>query len=260
VSALRRIPWLGLLVVALCLAGWEVAARSRPDLAIHFPPASVVLRALAGIVWSGDLAVHALASLRRFAEGYLLAAVLAVGGGLVLGLSRRLHALVEPLIELLRPMPSVAIIPVAILFLGIGDQMKVAVTVYACAWPILLNTIDGVRSVDRVLVATAATFRLSAWQRFWKVMLPAASPQIVTGLRVSLAIALVLVTTSEMVVSNDGLGYYVLDLQRSFQMAEMYAAVVALGLIGYALNRLFLLLDGRIMGWYRGSTRKEEIL
>jgi len=84
-------------------------------------------------------------------------------------------------------MPSVAIIPVAILFLGIGDEMKVAVTVYACVWPILLNTIDGVRSVDRVLVATAATFRLSAWPRFWKVVLPAASPQIVTGLRVSLA-------------------------------------------------------------------------
>ncbi len=227
---------------------------------MHFPPASAVLRALAGIAWSGDLATHALASLRRFAEGYVLASVLAVGAGLVLGLSRRLHALVEPLIELLRPMPSVAIIPVAILFLGIGDQMKIAVTVYACSWPILLNTIDGVRSVDRVLVSTAATFRLTPWQRFWKVMLPAASPQIVTGLRVSLAIALVLVTTSEMVVSNDGLGYYVLDLQRSFRMAEMYAAVVALGLIGYALNRLFLFLDGLTMGWYRGATRKEEIL
>ena len=256
----RGIPWLGLLVVAVCLAAWEAAARARPDLAIHFPPASAVFRALAGIVWSGDLVIHALASLRRFAEGYVLAAVLAVGGGLVLGLSRRLHALVEPLIELLRPMPSVAIIPVAILFLGIGDQMKIAVTVYACSWPILLNTIDGVRSVDRVLVSTAATFRLSSWQRFWKVMLPAASPQIVTGLRVSLAIALVLVTTSEMVVSNDGLGYYVLDLQRSFQMAEMYAAVVALGLIGYALNRLFLFLDSLTMGWYRGATRREEIL
>jgi len=256
---MRRIPWLGLLVVAVGLIVWEAAARAHHDLAVHFPPASAVLWALGGIVWSGELATHALASLRRFAEGYVLAAGLAVGAGLVLGLSRRLHATLEPLIELLRPMPSVAIIPVAILFLGIGDRMKIAVTVYACAWPILLNTIDGVRSVDRMLVATAATFRLSPWQRFWKVMLPAASPQIVTGLRVSLAIALVLVTTSEMVVSNDGLGYYVLDLQRSFQMAEMYAAVVALGLIGYALNRLFLLLDSRVMGWYRGATRKEEI-
>ena len=246
---MRRIPWLGLLVVGLCLAAWEAAARSRPDLAVHFPPASAVLLALGEIVRSGDFFLHVLASLRRFAEGYLLASVLAVSVGLVLGVSRRLHRVVEPLIELLRPMPSVAIIPVAILFLGIGDRMKIAVTVYACSWPILLNTIDGVRSVDRVLVSTAATFRLSPWQRFWKVMLPAASPQIVTGLRVSLAIALVLVTTSEMVVSNDGLGYYVLDLQRSFQMAEMYAAVVALGLIGYLLNRIFLFVDARVMGW-----------
>jgi len=132
--------------------------------------------------------------------------------------------------------------------------------VYACSWPILLNTIDGVRSVDRVLVATAATFRLTPWERFWKVMLPAASPQIVTGLRVSLAIALILVTTAEMVVSDDGLGYYVLESQRTFQMPQMYAAVVALGVIGYALNRLFLALDGWAMAWHKGLTRKEEIL
>ena len=178
----------------------------------------------------------------------------------LLGLLPWLRELTEPVLEFFRAIPPPAIIPIVMLLLGITDTMKIAVIVSGAVWPILLNTIDGVRSVDRVLVATAATFRLSPWQRFWKVILPAASPQIVTGLRVSLAIALVLVTTSEMVVSNDGLGYYVLDLQRSFQMAEMYAAVVALGLIGYALNRLFLLLDGRVMGWYRGATRKEGIL
>ena len=257
---MRRVPWLGLAIVALCLAAWEAAARGRPDLAAYFPPASVVFVALTEIVRSGDLAGHMVASLRRFAEGYALAAALAVGAGLCFGVWRRLHALFEPLIELLRPMPSVAVIPVAILFLGIGDEMKIAVTVYACSWPILLNTIDGVRSVDRVLVATAATFRLTPWERFWKVMLPAASPQIVTGLRVSLAIALILVTTAEMVVSDDGLGYYVLESQRTFQMPQMYAAVVALGVIGYALNRLFLALDGWAMAWHKGLTRKEEIL
>ncbi|MNC86753.1 putative aliphatic sulfonates transport permease protein SsuC [compost metagenome] len=119
---------------------------------------------------------------------------------------------------------------------------------------------DGVRSVDRVLFATAATFRLSPWALFWKVVLPAASPQIVTGLRVSLAIALILVTTSEMVVSNDGLGYYVLESQRTYRMPQMYAAVVALGVIGYALNRLFLAIDGWAMAWHKGLTRKEGIL
>ena len=89
-------------------------------------------------------------------------------------------------------------------------------------------------------------------------MLPAAAPQIATGLRVSLAIALILVTTSEMVVSNDGLGYYVLESQRTFQMPQMYAAVVALGVIGYALNRLFLALEARVLAWHKGATRREE--
>jgi len=257
---MRRIPWSGLAVLAAFLIAWEVWARARTDMAAFFPPASEVLVTLWQIVASGELAEHVAATMKRFAAGYSLAAVLSVGAGLCLGLWRPLYNLFEPLIELLRPMPSPATIPIAILFLGIGDEMKVAVTVYACSWPILLNTIDGVRSVDRVLVATAGTFRLSPWARFWKVMLPAASPQIVTGLRVSLAIALILVVTSEMVVSNDGLGYYVLESQRAFQMPQMYAAVVALGIIGYALNRLFLAVDGWAMAWHKGLTRKEEIL
>ncbi len=257
---MRRIPWLGLALLLGGLLAWEGAARARPELANFFPPASQVLLTLARILGDGELAEHIAATLRRFAEGYGLAAGLAVAAGLCLGIWRPLYSLVEPLIELLRPMPSPATIPIAILFLGIGDEMKVAVTVYACSWPILLNTIDGVRSVDRVLVATAATFRLSPWARFWKVMFPAASPQIVTGLRVSLPIALILVTTGEMVVSNDGLGFYILDRQRAFQMAEMYAAIVALAVIGYGLNRAFLALDGRAMAWHKGFTRKEEIL
>lgn len=255
---MRRIPWSGLAVLAAFVLAWEVWARASGELAAFFPPASQVLATLWQMLVGGELAEHTFATLRRFAQGYVLAAALSVTAGLCLGLWRPLYNLFEPLIELLRPMPSPATIPIAILFLGIGDEMKVAVTVYACSWPILLNTIDGVRSVDRVLVATAGTFRLSSWARFWKVMLPAASPQIVTGLRVSLAIALILVVTSEMVVSNDGLGYYVLESQRTFQMPQMYAAVVALGIIGYALNRLFLALDGWAMAWHKGLTRRED--
>jgi ABC-type nitrate/sulfonate/bicarbonate transport system permease component len=254
---MRRVPWTGLAVLAACLLAWEAWARWRVDLAAYFPPASEVLATLARLLSSGELAPHIAATMRRFAEGYGLAAVLAVGAGLVLGLTRWLYNALEPLIELLRPMPSPATIPIAILFLGIGDEMKVAVTVYACSWPILLNTVDGVRSVERLLFATAATFRLSRWARFWKVVLPAAAPQIATGLRVSLAIALILVTTAEMVVSNDGLGYYVLESQRTFQMPQMYAAVVALGVIGYALNRLFLALEARALAWHKGATRRE---
>lgn len=260
VIAVGRIPWKGLLVLGALLGLWDLSSRLLPLIGNYFPPATEVFVTLAAIIGSGEILLHAAASLTRFVEGYALAATIAVSAGLCLGLWRPLYTLFEPLIELLRPMPSPATIPIAILFLGIGDEMKVAVTAYACSWPILLNTIDGVRSIDPVLMNTAATFRLSAWERFWKVTLPAASPQIVTGLRVSLAIALILVTTSEMVVSNDGMGFYILDLQRSFRIREMYAAIVALAVIGYALNRLFLALDGWIMAWHKGLTRKEEIL
>jgi len=219
-----------------------------------------VLLTLGEALASGELFTHIAASLSRFLKGYALAAALAVSLGLCLGLWRPLYNLFEPVIELLRPMPSPATIPIAILFLGIGDEMKVAVTAYACSWPILLNTIDGVRGIDPVLIHTAATFRLNAWQRFRKVILPAASPQILTGLRVSLAIALILVTTSEMVISNDGLGFYILDMQRSFEIRRMYAGILAVALVGYLLNWLFLALDGWAMAWHKGLTRKEEIL
>jgi ABC-type nitrate/sulfonate/bicarbonate transport system permease component len=254
---LPRLPWSGLAVLAAALLAWEGLARGLPGLADYVPPASGVLVTLGTIGTGGELLVHARASLLRVALGFALAALVAVTAGVLLGASRRLYSFVEPVIELLRPMPSPATIPIAILFFGIGDEMKVVVTAYACTWPILLNTIDGVRGVDRVLRQTAATFRTGPGRTLVHVVVPAAAPQIVTGLRVSLAIALILVTTSEMVVANDGLGFYILDLQRSFRIPEMYAAIVALAGLGYLLNRAFLAVDARVMAWHKGATRKE---
>ncbi|HBA40067.1 MAG TPA: hypothetical protein DCZ05_10090 [Deltaproteobacteria bacterium] len=179
--------------------------------------------------------------------------------GIVLGYFKLAYSLSESLIEFLRPMPSVAIIPVAILFLGIGDAMMVAVTVYACAWPILINTIAGVKNIDRTLINTARTFGLGRWKALRKIVLPAASPYIVTGLRVSLAIALILVTTSEMIVGVSGLGFFILDEERSLRTDNMYAGIFLVALLGYGLNRLFLVLEKRAMAWHRRMTAGEQI-
>ena len=160
----------------------------------------------------------------------------------MLGYFRFLHSLLATSIELLRPMPSVAIIPVAILLLGIGDGMIVSVTVYASVWPILINTIDGVRSVDPTLIDTGRTFGLSSWRILRQIILPAASPYIVTGLRIGLSIALILVTTAEMIAGSKGLGFFILDEERAMNSANMYAGIVVVALLGYTLNRLFLLL------------------
>jgi len=146
---------------------------------------------------------------------------------------------------------------VAILMLGIGDSMIVAVTVYATVWPILINTIDGVRHIDSTLVDTGRTFGLSRWRILWQIILPGASPYIVTGLRIALAIALILVTTAEMVAGSKGLGFFILDEERSMNSSNMYAGVVIVAALGYALNRLFLALESRVMRWRHGMVARE---
>jgi len=129
---------------------------------------------------------------------------------------------------------------------------------FSCAWPILLNTIDGVRNLDGVLLNTARTFGLSRRKIIWQVILPACAPQIATGLRVSLPIMLILVVISEMVGSADGIGYFVLDSQRRFKVAQMYAGMLALALLGYLLNQLFNLIYHLILPWHWAMMRRRE--
>lgn len=249
----QRINFAGLAVFAALLLLWEYASRAA-GLESYFPPPSRVLGSLADPAVARALAGHLAGTLGRFFAGYFLAAALAVGAGLVLGYSRTAYGLFEVLIELLRPLPSVAIIPVAILVFGIGDAMMIAVAVYAAAWPILLATVDGVGGIDRTLIDTGRTFGLGRWRILRRVALPAAAPYIATGLRVSLPIALILVTTAEMVAGSSGLGYYILDEERSLHTVAMYAGIVVIALAGYALNRLFVALERRALAWHRGAT------
>jgi ABC-type nitrate/sulfonate/bicarbonate transport system permease component len=171
-----------------------------------------------------------------------------------MGRSKKINNLLEPLVEMLRPIPSAAIIPVAILFFGIFDSMKIFVISFACVWPILLNTIDGVKSIDRTLIETGMTFNLTKKQFLFKIVLPGASPNIVTGMRISLAISLILAITVEMISGNNGLGFFILDAERSFKYPEMYAGILLIGVIGYLINTIFLKSTNRVMEWHKGFT------
>ena len=135
--------------------------------------------------------------------------------------------------------------------------MKIFVIFFSCAWPILLNTLDGVRNIDRVLLYTARTFGLSPWRTIGQVILPACSPHILTSLRVSLPITLILVVISEMVGSTDGIGYFILDAQRRFKVSQMYAGMLALAMLGYVLNQLFRLLHRSLLSWHWGLTQRK---
>lgn len=255
-NSLRQFNWLGWLWFAALLLLWEMASHVMPGLRIYVPPISQIFASLGQLLSSGAIANHFFVSLGRFFAGYLIAAAIAVSLGVVLGYFRYLHSLMEMLIELLRPMPSVAIIPVAILMLGVGDWMIVAVTVYACIWPILINTIDGVKNIDRTLVDTGRTFGLSGSRILRRIILPGASPYIVTGLRIALSIALILVTTAEMIAGSKGLGFFILDEERSMNSGNMYAGIILVAAAGYALNRVFLILEYRAMKWRHGLTAR----
>ena len=258
-SRAANFNWAGALVFLASLLLWEYGARSTPRLQLYFPPVSQVIIALAQTLSSGQIASHLLTTLARFFAGYVAAALIAVTLGTVLGYFRFVHSLLDIVIELLRPMPSVAIIPVAILSLGIGDAMIIAVTVYATVWPILINTIDGVRHIDRTLIDTGRTFGLRRPQILRRVVLPAALPYVVTGLRIGLSIALILVTTAEMVAGSKGLGFFILDEERSMNSSNMYAGIILVAALGYALNRLFLVWESRAMRWRRGMGAREAL-
>ena len=248
----------GLLFLLGLLAVWELVAQAEWVNPLIVPPLSKILRIFSELVFSGQIPLQILVSMKRAAAGYFLAVAVFIPLGIFMGLSPTVYRLFEVIVEMLRPVPPPVVIPVALLFFGLGDEMKIFVIFFSCAWPILLNTVDGVRGLDLVLLNTARTFGLPRRKIIWQVILPACAPQIATGLRVSLPIMLILVVISEMVGSTDGIGYFVLDSQRRFRVAQMYAGMLALALLGYALNQLFNLLQRLVLPWQRGMGRRGD--
>ena len=181
-----------------------------------------------------------------------------VGGGIALGLSPVLRRVSAPIVEFLRAIPAPALLPFALLVLGVGNDSKIFVIAFVCLWPILLNAIDGVSSVDPTLVDTGRVYRIPARDRLTHVVLPAAAPQIFAGMRTSLSLALILMVISEMVASSNGIGYFVLQAQRSFAIPEMWSGIILLGLLGYAFNAVFLLIERRVLAWHRGARAASE--
>jgi ABC-type nitrate/sulfonate/bicarbonate transport system permease component len=240
----------GLLFLLSLLVAWEIIAQVEWINPLVVPPLSRILKIFWDSTISGQIPMQVAVSMKRAALGYFLAAAVFIPLGIVMGLSQRVHRALEVVVEMLRPVPPPVVIPVALLIFGIEDEMKIFVIFFSCSWPILLNTIDGVRGLDWVLLNTAKTFRLSRTRTIWQVVLPAASPQIMTGLRVSLPIMLILVVISEMVGSTDGIGYFILDSQRRFRVAQMYAGMFALAILGYTLNQLFNLFYRSLLSWH----------
>jgi ABC-type nitrate/sulfonate/bicarbonate transport system permease component len=166
-----------------------------------------------------------------------------------MGRLKPVHDLLEPLLEMLRPLPKVALLPPLMLLLGLGIGFKVTIVALGVFFPVVVNTIQGARGVDRTLVDCARTFGRGSGALLWRVILPAAAPMILAGMRVGLGLALILVVLAEMLAGTGGLGYLIVDMQRSFRIVDMYAWLVLLALLGYALNAVFVALERRFVVW-----------
>lgn len=244
--------WPGFVLFLLILATWEYASAHNLVDQVSVPRVSDIVISWIASVKNGQLLAALAPSLGRIFAGFALAVVVAVPLGLAMGSIGLIYRLLEPLTEFIRPIPAAAYIPVAILFLGIGNEMKVFVVFLACLFPVLLNTYGGVRGVDPVLIDTGRTFGVPRLKALWQIVLPAALPNILTGMRISLGIALIVVVVAEMIAGNSGIGYYILDMQRSFRIPDMFAGIFTLGILGFIINFAFLKVEQHFLRW-RGT-------
>jgi ABC-type nitrate/sulfonate/bicarbonate transport system permease component len=252
---LRRVG-LTLGLPVLLLAVWWFASADSTD--FFFPPLSQIAESLVDEWFGPRLLADVVPSVLRLSAGYALAVAVAVSLGVLIGTSRTVRGLLEPVLEFFRAIPPPVLVPIFMLLFGIGDGMKVIVIAFGCMWPILLNTVEGVRSVDSVLSDTARTYGITGTARLRKLVLRAASPQIFAGLRQGLSVAIILMVISELFAASNGLGFAVVQAQRSFAIPETWAGMLMLGLLGFLLAMLFRIVENRSLAWYYGLRRAQR--
>lgn len=250
---LRRTA-LGIATVVVLLAAWESLARINKT--VYVPPVTTIATTFVHEWFSPQFRDQAVPSLLRMFAGYAIASICGVAVGVVIGAYRPLYRLVDPVLQFLRAIPPTAIIPVGILLIGIGDTMKILVIAFGAFWPILVNSVDGARSVPQERLDTARIFGLSSRSTLLTVIFPSALPGVFAGLRTGLSIAFIMIVVSEMIGSTNGLGYYILQAQRTFAIPEMYGGIVLLAILGYCLNAGFVAVEHRILAWHHGQSAR----
>lgn len=235
--------------LAVLFLVWEAAARSKPDLALMLPPPSEVFTAAVELVRQGTLQRDILASLKRVFVALGFATAIGLPLGLLLGMSKRLAWFFEPIINFFRPIPPLAWIPLSILWLGISEAQNQFIIFLGAFFPILLNSVQGVRQVDRQLVRAALTLGASPPVIAWTVLIPGALPSIFVGFRVGTGIAWMALVAGELVAASSGLGYLIMQGRLLFRPDYIIVGMVVIGLIGLVLDALIRLVQGWIMRW-----------
>ena len=240
-----------LLVPLAILAAWQLWTVHAHS--VKFPRLSTILVEFRHMWLFSQFGEHVVPSLERIGIGYGIAVLAGIALGVPLGLVPLLRKVAMPHLEYWRAMPPPALLPISIVVLhSIGNLQKISFIAFFCFFPVLLNTIDGVRAIDPTLVDTARSYGIPWHERIRRLVLPAAAPQIAAGMRNSLSLAVIMMVLSEYFSSTNGVGYVLLISKNTFQLAPMWAAIVLIGVLGYVLNVLFLLAERRVLAWHRG--------
>jgi len=239
------------IAIILFLLLWETLPRTGVVSPAFLPPLSTVLETAWQLYQSGQLGTHFFASIQRSIIGFALALAIAIPLGLVIGWYKLVAETLNPLLELFRNTTALALMPLFILFLGIGEASKISLLVYACTWPILLNTITGVQTVDPLLIKSARTMGLKPHQLFRKVILPASVPTIFVGIRLAGAISILALVAVEMFGAKAGLGYLIMYSQFSFEIPQMFVGILVITLVGLSFNYILIGLEKYFTAWKR---------
>jgi len=264
VRLIARIGWQLILPASLLVLWWLWSERSG---SIYFPPLSKILVTFKDEWLGSGFLQEAIPSLRNLVIGYSVGVFLGVIVGVVVGLIMPIQSVLSPLIEFGRAMPPPAVLPFAILVFGIGSTMTIGIISFGIVFVVLLNTIDGVRSIDPTMQEMAKAYRFRRRDRLTALIMPAASPSIVAGMRTALSLGLLMMIVSEMAASTRGIGFYTLQAEENFNYRDMWAGMILLAIIGYILNLLFDRFERRVLFWQvrtsgtrmtRGVNRKNE--
>ncbi|MGO4382822.1 ABC transporter permease [Specibacter sp. RAF43] len=247
----------GVVGFLVLIAAGEVVGRSGIVPPSYLPPSSIIIVRAGELLLDGEFLAHAAATLVAWGAGLALAMLLAIAIGILAGTSGLVYRASSALVEFLRPIPSVALIPIAMLILGTGIEMKIALTVYAAFWPIFFNTISGVHDVDPTAKDTAASFNYSRWGVLTRVTLPSAAPHIYTGIRIASAVVLVVAISAEILAGGDaGIGTLIYQASITGAHADtVYAATVLTGVLGLGINSALVYVEQRMLFW-KNSERK----
>ena len=252
-------------LVAALLLTWEVALAGR-DL-FQFKPPSVIFAKLYETWLSGPPSQlfmteavwrDIVPSLLRALGGWALGAIVGIATGIVAGLFPGARGYIDPVVSYLRSIPKAALVPTFIIVFGASETTRVLAIAASTIWLVLMNTMHGVRTLDPVMRDTGLVFHIPAWKKLTHIILPFAAPKIFAALRVTLSLALKVMLVAEWLLTDYGLGFYLLDKQRNYEIAEMWSALFMLAFLGYLLNVAFLSIERRLLGWHAGAHGRAE--